>query len=314
MARKRSAPIIVTFVASLAVAVILLVVWVVFVVQAAARLNDLGDRVGVTTGSFHWVILAVGCALFTLLIAGITHQLAQALAARRYSAKQEEFISNMTHEMRSPLAAIKLHAQTLQQPGLSPGEVARSTAFILQQADRLSGLVEKVLESSRLLARKHGLELVPVDVAGFFAGYLEEAEARTESHGVRLESRVTSRSRVMATEEALARVMDNLIDNAERFSRDGGEVRCRVDDRDRAVVIEVEDDGVGVPRSELRKIFDRFYQAGPARDGRRVGSGLGLSIVSGLVTAMGGKISAHSQEGRPGTRFLIELPRIEATS
>lgn len=311
MARKRFAPIIVTYVLSLLVTVTLLVVWVVYVLGASARLNQLGGRVGAAGGSFHWLILALGCALFTLLIVGVTHQLAQALAARRYSAKQEEFISNITHEMRSPLAAIKLHAQTLQQPGLSAAERSRSTGFILQQAERMGELVDNVLESSRLVARKRILELEPVDVAAFFAGYLEEAEARTESKGVQLASRVESRSRVLASDDALRRVMDNLVDNAERFSDRGGEVRCRVRDRDGAVVIEVEDDGVGVPRGELRKIFDRFYQVGGPGGDRRVGSGLGLSIVSGLVREMGGSVHAFSHEHRPGTRLVVELPRLE---
>lgn len=311
MAAKRSAPIIATFLLSLLTAIALLVVWVVYVLGSRTRLDELGDRVGMSAASFHWWVLALGCVLLAVLIVGASYQLAQALAARRYSRHQEVFVSNITHEMRSPLAAIKLHAQTLEQPGLSAGEQARSARRIVEQAERMEQLVDNVLESSRLEGRKVRLELEPLEVAPFFERYLSTARDRLERRGVRLSARVDSAASVLASDDALRRVLDNLLDNAERFSARGGEVRCRVADRDGAVAIEVEDDGVGVPRKELKKIFDRFYQA--RFEGRpRGGSGLGLSIVSGLVREMGGGVHAHSHEGRPGARFVVELPALEA--
>jgi signal transduction histidine kinase len=313
MPKKRSTPILAAFLLSLLTAIALLVVWVVYALSARARVHELGERVGVAAGGLHWVVLTIGCALLALLIVGVSYQLAQALAARRYSAQHEEFVSNISHEMRSPLAAIKLHAQTLQQPGLSAAERASSARFILEQAERMGTLVDNVLESSRLVARKVRLELEPVALAPFFARYLGAARERIERRGVHLAARVDSEARVLATDDALRRVLDNLLDNAERFSERGGEVRCRVSDRAGTVVIEVEDDGVGVPNKELKKIFDRFYQArGDGR--RRGGTGLGLSIVSGLVREMGGGVRAHSQEGRPGARFVVELPAAEAAS
>jgi signal transduction histidine kinase len=95
----------------------------------------------------------------------LTWQLAQALAASRYSLKQEEFVSNITHELKTPLAAIKLHAQTLREGGLQAAQQARSLDLVLQQADRMARLVDDVLESSRQLARKRPLDLQPLDVA-----------------------------------------------------------------------------------------------------------------------------------------------------
>jgi signal transduction histidine kinase len=312
MPKKRSTRILVTYVLSLVVAIALLVVWVIYVVQSSVRLNELASRVGVAEGSVHWIVLAIGCLLFFLLIGGITYQLAQSVAERRYSRSQEEFVSNVTHELKSPLAAIKLHAQTLQQGGLDDASRARSLGFILQQADRMTTLVDKVLESSRLLARKTALDLEPVDLDGFFARYFDEVRTPLAGQGVRLEFDLDTQARVMATAEALHRVMDNLLDNAVRFSDPGGEVRCWVSDDSAVARIEVEDDGIGIPKVELPKIFDRFYQVGRSTAGRRRGSGLGLSIVDGLVREMQGSVRAFSQEGRPGTRFVVELPRLEA--
>ena len=309
--RKRRSPIIAAYVLSLLVTIALLVVWVVYIVRSVARIHEVAGRVGMASENTHWVVLTVGCVLFFLLIAGLTWQLAQALAGRRYLVKQEELLSNVTHELKSPLAAIKLHAQTLREGGLQPPQQARSLDLVLQQADRMGRLVDDVLESSRLAARRQPLAVAPLDVAEFFGGFFAEAAPRIESQGVHLSWRLDSDASVLATADALDRVMNNLLDNAARFSQRGGEVRCRVEDHDGGVRIVVEDDGVGIPRKELPHVFDRFYQAGNERDGRRRGTGLGLSIVAGLVQEMRGRVAASSnEEGRQGSTFVVELPRL----
>lgn len=300
MHSRRSARLITMYVLSLAATLSLLVVWVVYVVRsgAAERLD--------------WSLLSIGSTLLFFLIVGLTYQLAQALAARRYALKQEEFISNITHEMKSPLAAIKLHAQTLQQSDELDAVVRRRFLFTIeQQADRMAALVDAVLESSRLLARKRLLDLHPVDLGSFVRGYLEAARAQAESRGVALRAEVETSSRILGSEEALRQVLDNLIDNAVRFSERGGEVRLRVFSEDSVAHLEVEDDGVGIPKKELASIFDRFYQAGRQGVPHRKGAGLGLSIVSGLVREMRGTVRAYSQEDRPGARLVVRLPVLE---
>jgi two-component system phosphate regulon sensor histidine kinase PhoR len=243
-----------------------------------------------------------------MLITGLTYQLAQALAARRYAQKADEFVANITHEMKSPLAAIKLHAQTLQQGDLPSATRRQFLGVIEQQVDRMAALVDAVLESSRLMARKGQVQLHPVDLGAFLAGYFPHARALAESRDVQLRTRVSGPARVLGTEEGLRRVLDNLIDNAVRYSRPGGEVRCRVLPFPEGVRIEVEDDGVGIPKGELPNIFDRFYQASRERGAARGGTGLGLSIVAGLVREMGGTVRAFSHEERPGTTLVVDLP------
>lgn len=308
MARTRSLQIVSIYVFSVLLALALLVVWVVYVVRSASQIDHLATRVGVTVGNVPWIVLVVGCALSFLLIIGLTSQLANTFAERRYARKQDEFIANMTHEMKSPIAAIKLHAQTLEASADDPETRQRSIGFILQQTDRMAAMIDDMLESSRLVARRRRLDLEPIALREFFEGYLPHARERCRLHGVKLVPRIMATPTVLATDEALVRVLDNLLDNAARFSERGGEVRLSLREEGSSTVIEVADDGLGIPKSELRKIFDRFYQAGHSRDGRRRGTGLGLAIVSGLVREMRGTVRAFSQEGRPGTRFRIELP------
>ncbi|HEX4954005.1 MAG TPA: HAMP domain-containing sensor histidine kinase [Thermoanaerobaculia bacterium] len=304
MSRRRSLRMVVTYVLSLAASIGILVLWVVYAVRQRGAPG--------AQGGIHWPLLIGGCTLLALLIGGLTYQLAQALAARRTALKQDEFLAHVTHEMRSPLAGIQLHAQTLEQPGLSEEQRRRSVAFILGEVERMSNLVDNVLESSRLSARQRALRLEPVALGEFFARYLPRARSRAESQGVRLITSGETQAVVRASEDALERILGNLIDNAVRFSSRGGEVRCRLADQLGKVTIEVEDDGIGIPKAELRKIFDRFYQIGREISGRRKGTGLGLSIVWGLVRELKGSVRAYSQDGRPGTRFVVELPVLES--
>ncbi len=307
---RRSTQLVTMFVLSLATTITLLVLWVVYAVRSGSP-----SAPAHSGRSIHWPLLILGCVLLFFLIVGFTYQLAQALAARRYAQKQDEFVANITHEMKSPLAAIKLHAQTLEREAdLSPELRRRFLSIIGQQADRMAALVDAVLESGRLLSGKASLELRPVDLATFFTAYLAEARPHAESRGIRLQTVVETDAWVLGSEEALRRVMDNLIDNAVRFSEPGGEVRCRVTERGPEVRIEVEDDGVGIPKKELPKIFERFHQASREGGTRGSGTGLGLSIVSGLVREMHGAVRAYSQEDRPGTRLVVDLPIVEPAS
>lgn len=313
--RPRRAISVTTYVVSLAIAVALLVVWVVYVVRSGTRIEELAGRHGVESGDVPWLVLVTGCVLLFLLIGGLTYQLAQALAAVRTVRKQEEFLANVTHELKSPLAAIKLHAQTLEQPQVPEAARRRSTALVLEQVSRMERLVDNVLESSRLVGRRRRLELHPVALGPFLAGYLEDVGPRLEARGVRLAVHGATEATVLATPDALFRVLENLLDNAARHSRPGAEVRCRVSDGDGATTVEVEDDGVGIPKRELPRVFERFYRgaSGPAeRPGS--GTGLGLAIVSGLVAEMRGRVHADSLEGRPGARFVVELPHAPAAN
>lgn len=309
MHRLRSTQLVAMYVLSLAATISLLVVWVVYVVRSGSRLADLGRGIGLDVEGINWVLLSVGCLLLFFLIVGLTYQLAQALAARRYALQQEEFLSNITHEMKSPLAAIKLHAQALLRGEEPPPEDRRRfLATIERQTDRMASLVDSVLESSRLLARRGQPELRPVRLDEFLARYVVDAAPAAAGRQVALRAERVEPAVVLATDEALRRVLDNLVDNAVRHSKPGGEVRCRLTvARDRAR-LEVEDDGVGIPKRDLPRIFDRFYQAGRPGDAHRRGTGLGLSIVAGLAREMGGSVRAHSQEGRAGTLLVVELP------
>jgi two-component system phosphate regulon sensor histidine kinase PhoR len=310
MARART--FVVPYVLSLVVVIAVLVMWIIYAVSSGSRLKELAHRVGASGPTWHWVILGIGCGLLGLLIVFITHQLARSLAEYRYARKQEEFVSSITHEMKSPLAAIRLHAQTLEQDGTA-AERSESVGYILRESERLGRLIDNVLESSRLVAKKQRLDLVPVNLSEFLSMYCAEIRPRVAGHGVELDVELATNAIVEATEDGLRRILTNLIDNALRYSAKGGRIRCRAADLGGWVSIRVEDEGQGIPKSELGRIFDRFYQIDKAGGGGS-GTGLGLFIVSQLVAQMNGSVHASTHEDRPGAVFVVDLPMVGETA
>lgn len=297
---------------AIAMTTALLVFWVVVVQQFNAEINQLISRIGVEWPHFHWFVHSTGAGLFFLVIVALTYLLAVSLSELRYSQKREDFLSAVTHDLKSPVAAIKLHAQTLEQGGGTEDDVRQSTRYIVQEADRIGGLVDNLLESSRLRSGAPR-ELRPIHLSEFFREYQSAVRGRFDLSQVELDFDVRTRGVVMATTDTLQRIMDNLIDNALRFTDHGGRIHCRVSDGRGGTEIIVADNGSGIPRGELGKIFDRFYQRSQESSSRTVrGTGLGLSIVRALVEEMRGKIRAVSGDGEPGTRFEIRLPRVSA--
>ena len=299
---------------ALAMTSALLVFWVLVVQRFTLEINELVSRLGVQWSHFHWFVGSTGAVLIFLVSIALTYLLAITLSERRYRVKQDYFLSSLTHELKSPLAAIQLHGQTLEVGDLEPTEVRELSSVIVKESQRIGKLVDLLLESSRLAAGATGEELQPIDLQLFFHDYQEAARSRFDLRELDLQFNIASRATVMATNEALQRIMDNLIDNAIRFTENGGQILCTVRDRDEDAEIVVADTGIGIPKTELTKVFDRFHRLQREIDNRRKGTGLGLAIVRGLVEEMRGRIRAFSGDGEPGTRFEIHLPHAETRS
>ncbi|MEM9554446.1 MAG: HAMP domain-containing sensor histidine kinase [Acidobacteriota bacterium] len=296
------------YLAALAMTTTLLVFWVLVVQRFTPQINEaISSLGGFEWNHFHWFIQSTGAVFFFLVIVALTYLLAITLSERRYRVKQEHFLSNISHELKSPVAGIKLHAQTLEGGGLGEGDVRELSSYVVREAQRIGNLVDNLLEGGRIQSGRERT-LRPIDLREFFRDYQEAVRGRFDLREIDLVFEVQSRSAVMATSDTLQRVMDNLIDNAVRFTEAGGRILCQVRDRHDDAEIVVADTGLGIPKTELTKVFERFYRL--ARDeGQRKGTGLGLAIVHALVAEMRGKIRAVSGDGEPGTRFEIRLPQ-----
>lgn len=288
----------------------LLVFWIWYIIHSHLRINELAARFGGESGLYHWVVLAIGCVLFVTLIVGLSWQMAQNISQIRYQQKQQEFVANITHELKSPLAAIKLHGQTLTQQNVTAEEKQKFLGYILTQVERMEVLVEKVLQVGRLQDRAEILQLESVLVADFVADYQKTLPVKLEPKNLALRTDQKTDASVLVDRFALTRILDNLFDNAVKASSQNSQVDFIVSEKGRNIIFEVKDRGQGIAKKELRRVFDRFYQIGSEISARRSGTGLGLAIVKALAKEMGGSVSVESDGLKKGASFKVRFPKV----
>jgi two-component system phosphate regulon sensor histidine kinase PhoR len=227
---------------------------------------------------------------------------------RRIEAVRRDFVANASHELKTPLTAIRGFAERLADAELPDATAEHAVEAIVGNAKRLGALVDDLLELSRIESGSVPLRPEPIAAGELVERLLRELDPRLRSGELGSEVRVEGAGRVLADRGALEQVLANLLDNAIKYTPAGGRVRVHVrpapDGRQR---IEVEDSGLGIPRKDLPRIFERFYRVDPGRSRALGGTGLGLAIVKHLVQAMGGQLGVESQLG-DGSRFWVELP------
>ena len=234
----------------------------------------------------------------------VLHDLTQ---MRRVETTRREFVANVSHELRTPLAAIRASAETLQDGALEEPEAARQfLGRIYHNAERMSALVQDLLDLSRLESGEVNLNLSPVDVRRTIAEVVENYEEQARAKGV-VFSAVIGEDRVEATadEGRLQQVLSNLVENAVKFTPSGGEVHVDVERHDRWLEIRVVDRGIGMASEDIPHVFERFYKADRSQD--QGGTGLGLAIAKHIVQSHGGRIWVDSREGE-GSTFAFTIP------
>jgi two-component system phosphate regulon sensor histidine kinase PhoR len=225
---------------------------------------------------------------------------------RRLEGVRREFVANVSHELRTPLTAIRGYAETLQGE-LSQEQRQQFLEVILRHADRLTALIEELLELSRIEGGMRELSLEPIDVAAMARGLLQDLKPRLDAKELRAEVVAEQAPEARADRRALEHVLLNLLDNAIKYSDAGGAIEIAVSGAEDGVRIEVSDTGIGIPDSDRARIFERFYRVDKARSRDLGGTGLGLSIVKHLVQAQGGDVRVAARAG-PGTIFRVHLP------
>ena len=226
---------------------------------------------------------------------------------RRLETVRRDFISNVSHELRTPLASLKALTETLQEGALEdPPAARRFLKRIETEVDALTQMATELLELSRIESGQVPLEFKPVLAASLLLSAADRMRTQAERAGLVLRlAAPLDMSDVMVDSHRLEQVLVNLIHNAVKFTRPGGEVVLSAQAEGNFVRFSVQDSGVGIPADDLERIFERFYKADRARSGG--GTGLGLSISRHLVDAHGGKIWAESAEGR-GSTFYFTIP------
>lgn len=227
---------------------------------------------------------------------------------RRLEKVRKDFVANVSHELRTPITAIRGYAETLLSGALSDAAAAPKMLDIIhRQSERLSELVEDLLELSRLESRQIQLAEKPVDLFEASQCALEAVRPKARMRGSTIEVTVTPGTMVLGDQRAIEQIVLNLVDNAVKYSPPNGRVTVSAGVVDGRMELRVKDDGPGIEAKHLSRIFERFYRVDKGRSREMGGTGLGLSIVKHLITTMKGDVRCESTPGQ-GSTFFVELP------
>ena len=293
---------------SIGIAALVVMLSAVFARQLTRRLNSLQAAIrGVREGAYNQRAVLSGHDEFTQ-IAGEFNDLVDRLQETESARRQ--FVSDASHELKTPLAAIRLLTDSILQNENMDNATAREfVSDIGNEAERLSRITEDLLRLTRL---DSGVAEAPrlVEVAPVLERVARMLRPVAEEKGVELLIVSITGAVVLATEGELHQILYNLAENAIKYNRPGGRVRVTAEPGEESTILTVEDNGIGIPAEDLSNVFKRFYRVDKARSRAAGGTGLGLSIVSDTVSRRGGAIRAENVEGG-GTRFIVTLPSME---
>ena len=265
-----------------------------------------GTKFGGRTTSFAVRVAPLGSAVggggLVLLLAEDQTE------SRRVEEVRRDFVANVSHELKTPVGALALLAETVEDAADDPEAVRRFAGRMRQEASRLTKLAQDLITLSRIQAAEPIPDPIPVDVSLVVAEALDRCRMKANAHGIELAADGEPGLVVMGDEDLLVNALRNLLENAVAYSPEKTRVVVTtyrvVDD---VAEISVTDQGIGIPQRDLERIFERFYRVDPARSRATGGTGLGLAIVKHVTAAHGGQVTVGSKVGE-GLTFTLRLP------
>ena len=228
--------------------------------------------------------------------------------ARMAESTRRDFVANASHELRTPVAAIAGAAETLLSGAVDePAQARTFVEMIARNAERLARLTNDLLDLSRIESRQWPVRLEPVSVEATARRAVEVCAEPARRKNIQLRVEIPDGLAVIADARALEQVLVNLLDNAVKYTPEGGRATVSAAADGDSIDVDVADTGPGIERHHLPRLFERFYRVDPGRSRGSGGTGLGLAIVKHLVQMQSGEIGVDTGEG--GTRFHVRLPR-----
>ena len=255
------------------------------------------------------ILLFLGILLLAMIIGGVTVNTAFLVREIRRNEQHNAFINAVTHELKTPVAAIRLYLETLQTRAVDEAKRKEFYRIMLDESDRLLTSIEQILRTGRMGAASRKLNLLPIDLGGVVAECMARARTLYNIRPESLEYRPGPPVTIQGDMDEVRAAISNLIENAVKYS--GSDVKVTVETAKvdgKFVSLRVTDQGAGIPSTELKRIFKRFYRVPGSLAARVKGIGLGLYIVRSVAKRHGGRAWAESQGPGRGSTFVLQLP------
>ena len=256
-------------------------------------------------------LMVLGIIFFSAIITGLTLNMIFLVREIRRNEQQDAFLNAVTHELKTPIASIKLYLETLKSRDIEESKRREFYDVMIADSNRLLSTVEQVLQASRTREKARSLNISEVDIGKVLREAVEIIRSRYNLEKDVISLSIASEdARVSGDADELETVFLNLLDNAVKYSRDLVKiiVKMRVTQQNK-VEIYIKDNGIGIPPEDLKRIFKRFYRVPNASTAETKGTGLGLFIVHSIIKRHGGHIIAKSRGENKGTSFLVQLPK-----
>lgn len=256
-------------------------------------------------------LLVFGIVFFALIITGLVLNTIFLLREIRRNEQHDAFLNSVTHELKTPIASIKLYLETLRTRDIDEAKKREFYDVMLSDSNRLLNTVEQVLHASRTRENKRLLNISDIDLAKLLDESIEIVQSRNKLDPAAIRLTEPSASvLVLGDRSELQTAFTNVLENAVKYSTDAPKISVRIkNSRPNSVEVFIKDNGIGIPPAELKRIFKRFYRVTGQTTSDTKGTGLGLSIVKAIIERHGGKIRAESKGEEKGSTFVVQLPK-----
>jgi signal transduction histidine kinase len=258
-------------------------------------------------------LLVFGIIFFAIIITGLVLNTIFLVREIRRNEQHDAFLNAVTHELKTPIASIRLYLETLQKRDVTENKRQEFYGVMLADSNRLLNTVEQVLQASRTRDKNHLLNISEINLAMLLGEAIERIRTRYDLNNDAISfAQIDSEIKISGDSDELQTVFTNLLDNAVKYS--GKEIKVSVAAKslnEKIVVVRIKDSGIGISPAELKRIFKRFYRVPSPQTQKRKGTGLGLFIVRSIIKKHGGRIFAESKGDGAGSTFTVQLRKVE---